>query len=126
MSEEFSCSFEQAALNNARDGLQTTVQQRWEWLSEAMEVSVAHARRRAQRGEVTLDSNFRVWWSPEMGSGLGYPVPGIDLLATDSRRQTQPHLRQRTYDRTTTSNIHDSEYSYKFSAEDRRKTGTVE
>ncbi len=66
MTDPVSCSFEQAALKHVRDGLQTTVQQRWEWLCEAMELAMANARRRAQRGEVTLDSNSRVWWSPAM------------------------------------------------------------
>lgn len=66
MSVPFPCGFEQAALNHVRDGLHTTVQQRWEWLCEAMEVAVANARRRAERGEITLDSNSRVWWSPGM------------------------------------------------------------
>ena len=66
MTDPVSCSFELAALNHLRDGLHTTVQQRWEWLCEAMEIAVANARRRAQRGEVTLDSNLRVWWSPKM------------------------------------------------------------
>lgn len=63
--EPLACSYEDAALNHLRDGVRATVEQRWNWLREAMEVAVANARQRAARGQVTLGPDGSVWWSPE-------------------------------------------------------------
>jgi hypothetical protein len=62
--EPLACSYEDAALNHLRDGVRATVEQRWNWLREAMESAVANARRRAARGQVTLGPDGSVWWSP--------------------------------------------------------------
>lgn len=66
MKDDMSCSFEQAALNHVLDARRSSVEQRWNWLCEAMEFAKNVARARAQRGQITLDANLQVWWSPEL------------------------------------------------------------
>lgn len=63
--EPLACSYADSALNHLRDGVRATVEQRWNWLREAMESAVANARQRAARGQVTLGPDGSVWWSPE-------------------------------------------------------------
>ncbi len=64
--DSLACDYEAAALNHLRDGVRATVEQRWAWLRESMELAVTHARQRAARGEVTLGAHGEVWWSPEL------------------------------------------------------------
>jgi hypothetical protein len=61
-----SCTYVEAARNHLLDSRRASVEQRWQWLCEAMDLGVANARRRAQRGQITLDAHRRVWWSPEL------------------------------------------------------------
>lgn len=63
--DPFACTYEDAALNHLRDSLHATVEQRWNWLREAMQFAIHTARQRAARGEVTLGPDGGVWWSPE-------------------------------------------------------------
>lgn len=62
--EPLACTYADAALNHLRDNLRATAEQRWAWLRGAMDFAAAHARRRAERGEVTLDTERHIWWSP--------------------------------------------------------------
>jgi hypothetical protein len=66
MSGELSCTFAEAARKHVLDARQATVQERLEWMFEAMEAGIANARRRVQRGLVAVDGNGEVWWSPEL------------------------------------------------------------
>lgn len=46
MSDEFpACTFADPARNHLHDSLRASVQQRWDWLCEAMDSAVANARR---------------------------------------------------------------------------------
>jgi hypothetical protein len=66
MNDKLACSFDEAARNHVLDARRSSVEQRWNWLCEAMEFAKNLARMRAQRGQITLDANLDVWWSPEL------------------------------------------------------------
>lgn len=67
MSEAFPpCTYADAARNHLDDSRRASAEQRWSWLCEAMDSAVANARRRAQRGQITLDAHRQMWWSPAL------------------------------------------------------------
>lgn len=90
MSDRFpSCTYADAARNHLLDSRRTSVEQRWNWLCEAMDDAVANARRRAQRGQITLDAHRRVWWSPEL-ERLHFPESSVRATDLSPRESAGP------------------------------------
>lgn len=57
MSDPLAVSYEQAAENHLRDALAMSHAQRWQWLSEAMDLGFAVVRSRARRGLPSVDAH---------------------------------------------------------------------